>query len=168
MLSVSVVKVRRSSLRTSRARRRQERGWLQWPGASRPFASPAPDSAIGAPRPPIAPIRCRSAAAASRLYRHLPHQRPCSASILPPYAAKLRVGPAPKVGSPDKLASPPLAPFLQGKAGQARPWLSPARYSSATLPGQARQRCFGRPECGPDGPLAQRVLTINNNSTDIP
>jgi|GEM_PF-6788519 len=38
-----------------------------------------------------------------------------SASILPPYAAKLRVGPVPKVGSPGKLASPPLAPFLQGK-----------------------------------------------------
>ena len=53
MLSVSVVKMRRSYLRISRARRRQERAWLQWPGASRPFASPAPGRGIGAPISPI-------------------------------------------------------------------------------------------------------------------
>ena len=44
MLSVSGVKVRRSRLRTSRARRRQERAWRQWSGCTRPFASPAPGS----------------------------------------------------------------------------------------------------------------------------
>ena len=58
--------------------------------------------------------------------------------------------------------------YQSGKPPQASACLSPARYSSATLPGQARQRCFGRPECGPNGPLAQRVLTDSTNSTDIP
>ena len=53
MLSVSVGAVRRSYLRISRARRRQGRAWLQWPGASRPFASPAPGRGIGAPISPI-------------------------------------------------------------------------------------------------------------------
>ena len=37
----------------SRARRRQERDWLQWPACTRPFASPAPGRGIGAPISPI-------------------------------------------------------------------------------------------------------------------
>ena len=51
----------------SRARRRQERAWLQWPVRHRPFASPAPGRGIGAPRPPIPLHRCRSASASSIL-----------------------------------------------------------------------------------------------------
>ena len=99
----------------SRVRRRQERAWRQWPACTRPFASPAPGRGIGAPRPPIPLPRCRSASAASIFKRHLPHQPQCSASILPPYAAKLRVGPSSKASSRDKPASSPLTPFLQGR-----------------------------------------------------
>ena len=68
----------------SRVRRRQERAWLQWPVRHRPFASPAPGRGIGAPRPPIPLLRCKSASAASICNRHLPHQPWCSARILPP------------------------------------------------------------------------------------
>ena len=99
----------------SRVRRRQERAWRQWPACTRPFASPAPGRGIGAPISPIPLPRCRSASAASIFKRHLPHQPQCSASILPPYAAKLRVGPSSKASSRDKPASSPLTPFLQGR-----------------------------------------------------
>ena len=61
----------------------------------------------------------------------------CQFGHLSPYAAKLRVGPVPNTSSADKLPRKCLCLFLQGKAGQARPWLSPARYSSATLPGRS-------------------------------
>lgn len=74
----------------SRVRRRQERAWRQWPGPSRPFASPAPGRGIGAPISPIPLPRCRSASTASIFKRYLPHQPQSSASILPPYA--LRAG----------------------------------------------------------------------------
>lgn len=74
----------------SRARRRQERDWRQWPVRHRPFASPAPGRGIGAPISPIPLLRCRSESASSILHRHLPHQPQCCASILPPYA--LRAG----------------------------------------------------------------------------
>ena len=99
----------------SRVRRRQERAWRQWPACTRPFASPAPRRGSGAPLSPIPLPRCRSASAASIFKRHLPHQPQCSASILPPYAAKLRVGPSSKASSRDKPASSPLTPFLQGR-----------------------------------------------------
>ena len=69
---------------TSRARRRQERAWLQWPGPSRPFASPAPGRGIGAPISPIPLPRCRSASASSIFYRQHPHQPQCDSGILPP------------------------------------------------------------------------------------
>ena len=74
----------------------------------------------------------------------------CQFGHLPPYAAKLRVGPVPNTSSADKLPRKCLCLFLQGKPPTMAAWLSPARYSSATLPEQARQRCFGRPECGPN------------------
>ena len=79
---------------SARARRRQERAWRQWPGPSRPFASPAPGRGIGAPIPLP---RCNPARTPSRFWRHLPQQPQCRASILPPYAAQLRVGPSSKV-----------------------------------------------------------------------
>jgi len=72
----------------SRVRRRQERAWRQWPGPSRPFASPAPGRGIGAPISPIPLPRCRSASTASIFKRYLPHQPQSSASILPPYALR--------------------------------------------------------------------------------
>jgi len=58
----------------SRARRRQERVWRQWPGCTRSFASPAPGRGIGAPYPPIPLLRCRSASAASIFEGYHPHQ----------------------------------------------------------------------------------------------
>ena len=64
-------------------------------------------------------------------------QPQCRAGSLAGRAAKLRVGPVPNTSSADKLPRKCLCLFLQGKAGQARPWLSPARYSSATLPGRS-------------------------------
>ena len=45
--------------------------------------------------------------------RHLPQQPQCRASILPPYAAQLRVGPSSKASSRAEPASSPLTPFLQ-------------------------------------------------------
>ena len=68
----------------SRARRRQERAWLQWPVRHRPFASPAPCRGIGAPISPIPLPRRSSASASSILDRRLPHQPGRSAGILPP------------------------------------------------------------------------------------
>ena len=85
----------------------------------------------------------------------LPLASPATASVLREHpatlAAQLRGCLVSKSGSPAKLASPTWTPFSQGKAGRARPCLSPGCYSSATLPGQARQRCVGHPECGPWG-----------------
>ena len=68
----------------SRARRRQERAWRQWPVRHRPFASPAPGRGIGAPISPIPLPRRSSASASSICNRHLPHQPGRSAGILPP------------------------------------------------------------------------------------
>ena len=68
----------------SRARRRQERAWRQWPVRHRPFASPAPGRGIGAPDPPIPLPRRSSASASSICNRRLPHQPRRSARILPP------------------------------------------------------------------------------------
>ena len=69
-LRVSTIRIMLSTLRkwgasvvppTSRARRRQERAWLQWPACTRPFASPAPGRGIGAPISPIPlPRRCHA------------------------------------------------------------------------------------------------------------
>ena len=90
-----------------------------------------------------------------------PPTSPATASVLSEHpatlAAQLRGCLVSKSGSPAELASPTWTPVSHGKAGRARPCLSPGCYSSATLPGQARQRCVGHPECGPEGPLAQHV-----------
>ena len=106
---------------------------------------------------PNSSTRCSTAGASVSLHRH----HPLSASVLREHpaalAAQLRGCLVSKSGSPAELASPTWTPFSQGKAGRARPCLSPGCYSSATLPGQARQRCVGHPECGPEGPLAQHV-----------
>ena len=99
----------------SRARRRQERAWRQWPGCTRPFASPAPGSTIGAPISPIVPLRCNPARAASSLDRHLPPEPQCSASILPPYAPQARVGPVPNTSCAGKRPRKCLCLFLQGR-----------------------------------------------------
>ena len=108
---------------SSRARRRQERAWRQWPGPSRPFASPAPGYAIGAPISPIAPLRCRPASASSRFGRHLPRLPQRSASILPPYAAPLLGRSRPGLLFLRRLRKKsPVLP-LQGR-------VQPGRYSS--------------------------------------
>ena len=114
---------------SARARRRQERAWLQWPVRHRPFASPTPCRGIGAPISPIPLPRRSSASAASILNRHLPHQPGSSARILPPLSLRSGSAPASNIGSPVKLASPCLLPFLHGKPAAC---LSPAAIPSGS------------------------------------
>ena len=126
----------------SRARRRQERAWRQWPACTRPFASPAPGRGIGAPYPPIPLPRRSSASASSICNRHLPHQPGSSSCILPPYAAQLRVGPEPKVVCRSKSATPPSSPFLQGTAPPcSSPAAIPQGLASFLLCGRSSHSC---------------------------
>ena len=105
----------------SRVRRRQERAWPQWPGPSRPFASPAPGRGIGAPISPIPLPRCRSASTASIFKRYLPHQPQSSASILPPYALRAGRHVCDSLW-PDKQSTKSQEPLLQGKASPCLTW----------------------------------------------
>ena len=123
----------------SRVRRRQERAWRQWPGPSRPFASPAPGRGIGAPISPIPLPRCRSASTTSIFKRYLPHQPQSSASILPPYA--LRAGRLVCDSLwPDKQSTKSQEPLLQGTASPCSTWplflqASAGKNPARSLPG---------------------------------
>lgn len=121
MLTVLRRKYARVLPSNSRARRRQERAWRQWPVRHRPFASPAPGRGIGAPISPIPLHRCSSASATSICNWHLPHQPGKSARILPPYA--LRAG---RVGCdslwPDKQSTKSQEPSLRGKPTACYTW----------------------------------------------
>ena len=106
---------------SARARRRQERAWPQWPGPSRPFASPASGKGIGAPISTIPLPRCRSASTASSRVGHHPQKSQCYAGILPPYA--LRAG---RAGCdslcPDKRSTKSQEPSLRGKPTACYTW----------------------------------------------
>ena len=123
----------------SRVRRRQERAWRQWPGPSRPFASPAPGRGIGAPISPIPLPRCRSASTASMFKRYLPHQPQCSASILPPYALRAGRHVCDSLW-PDKQSTKSQEPLLQGTASPCSTWplflqASAGKNPARSLPG---------------------------------
>ena len=123
----------------SRVRRRQERAWRQWPGPSRPFASPAPGRGIGAPISPIPLPRCRSASTASVFKRYLPHQPQSSASILPPYALRAGRHVCDSLW-PDKQSTKSQEPLLQGTASPCSTWplflqASAGKNPARSLPG---------------------------------
>ena len=123
----------------SRVRRRQERAWPQWPGPSRPFASPAPGRGIGAPISPIPLPRCRSASTASMFKRYLPHQPQCNASILPPYALRAGRHVCDSLW-PDKQSTKSQEPSLRGKPTACYTWplflqVSAGKNPARSLPG---------------------------------
>ena len=150
---------------SSRARRRQERAWLQWPVRHRPFASPAPGRGVGAPRPPIPLPRRRSASAASILHRHLPHQPGINPRILPPYALRAGRFVCDSLW-PGKPSTKSQEPPLQGRFNLAAipphlvtfpPPCGP-RHASATAPATLRSvlgskatKCSGQPGYGRPG-----------------
>ena len=138
----------------SRARRRQERVWRQWPGCTRSFASPAPGRGIGAPYPPnssspvplrFSSINIRRLSPASVIVRR---EHPAA------LGASLGVGPSSKASSPDKRASSLLKPFLLGKPSA---WLIPVCYSFTPLPGRIPSEVFRAAGIRPSRPLAQSV-----------
>ena len=135
----------------SRVRRRQERAWRQWPGPSRPFASPAPGRGIGAPISPIPLPRCRSASTASIFKRYLPHQPQSSASILPPYALRAGRYVCDSLW-PDKQSTKSQEPLLQGTASPCSTWplflqASAGKNPARSLPGSQEA---GVPPAGAD------------------
>ena len=187
MLSVSLIKVRRSHLRISRATPRQAVMNPVREGTTPPLSSG------------LSTLRIFVATASKRLHRvgsrlkMLAHLRPlsplissyqrkevckgakcsafhrhqvvidnsrgegqCCAWSLAERAAKLRVGPAPYIGSPAELASPCPAPFLQGTA---TPCLSlPAIPPGTCTPSPcARSSRAFRIAAARSGPLVQRV-----------
>ena len=115
----------------SRARRRQERDWRQWPVRHRPFSSPAPGRGIGAPISPIPLHRRRSESASSILHRHLPHQPGISASILPPYAAPLLGRSVCDSLWPGKPSTKSQEPPLQGRVKPGRNSSTPCDLSTS-------------------------------------
>ena len=164
LLRVSTIRIMLSTLRkcvarvvppSSRARRRQERAWLQWSGCTRPFASPTPGRGIGAPFPNSS-TSALPRTAVVLLERH----HPLSVSVSCEYPAALRSSAAGSLPL-RKSAVPQASQFTSSAPAPAPRYgfavVIPGRYSPTPLPGQTPPEVFRASGRQPFRLLALRV-----------